>query len=251
MIDAIKLVLPGSFPFLIIGSLMCLVSLYGPPRVRALGRGALALLLALYCVMSVPAAVDAFAWPLRGAYETPSAPGPDAPKLIVVLTGRCETTRVDGIRVDVTNPVTRLRVLETAVLFAHTHATVIVSGASPTGTPETETVRGELVRHGVPADRIQLESGSRTTHESALYVTRVLHGRPALLVTSAMHMRRAMRSFTKAGAHVIPVSAPDSFGEAEGGFASRLTPSLLAFQVGESAVYEYFGLAYYWSRGWV
>jgi uncharacterized SAM-binding protein YcdF (DUF218 family) len=142
-------------------------------------------------------------------------------------------------------------VIEAALVYFRTNATIIVSGASSTGTPETEIMKGELIQSGVPADRIVLESDSRDTHQSAIHVTRLLNGRQALLVTSAMHMRRAMGSFVKAGARVVAMPAPDAFNEVDGRFGTRLTPSLRALQVGESAVYEYFGLAYYWSHGWV
>jgi uncharacterized SAM-binding protein YcdF (DUF218 family) len=78
----------------------------------------------------------------------------------------------------------------------------------------------------------------------------LLNGRRALLVTSAMHMRRDIGSFPRAGARVVAVPAPDA-SELDGRLGTRLTPSLGAFPVGESAVYEYVGLAYYWSHGWV
>jgi uncharacterized SAM-binding protein YcdF (DUF218 family) len=71
----------------------------------------------------------------------------------------------------------------------------------------------ELLRFmGVPADAILEESRSRTTYENAVEAWRVLQPlgvRRILLVTSALHMPRAVGLFRRVGFDVVP--APTDF----------------------------------------
>lgn len=67
-----------------------------------------------------------------------------------------------------------------------------------------------LVDLGVARESILQESRSRTTVENALYVKPILevHGiSHALLVTSALHMPRAVAIFRAAGIDVVPASS--------------------------------------------
>lgn len=69
--------------------------------------------------------------------------------------------------------------------------------------PEAVFLRKELIRNGIPADKILVDDVSRNTRENALYTKRILDtlhaNRPSVLVTSAMHMRRCKLEFDKAG----------------------------------------------------
>lgn len=99
---------------------------------------------------------------------------------------------------------------------------------------------------GVPEEDILLEDRSRRTHENALRSRAVMRRegfQTALLVTSAMHMRRAMLTFERAGLRVFP--APVSPVEAS---VDDPIERLLVFR---AAVREYLGLAFYRSRGWI
>jgi uncharacterized SAM-binding protein YcdF (DUF218 family) len=67
-----------------------------------------------------------------------------------------------------------------------------------------------LIDLGVARESILQESRSRNTVENALYVKPILeaHGiRRALLVTSALHMPRAVAIFRAAGIDVVPASS--------------------------------------------
>jgi uncharacterized SAM-binding protein YcdF (DUF218 family) len=69
---------------------------------------------------------------------------------------------------------------------------------------EADAVRRRIAQYGVPAERIIFENRSRNTFENALYSKPLLPDdrRPWLLVTSAMHMPRAMGVFRQAGVDV-------------------------------------------------
>ncbi len=75
------------------------------------------------------------------------------------------------------------------------------------GLTEAERARRFYDSMGVPAQRLILESASRTTHENAVLsaaVPGVDKTRPWLLITSAWHMPRSMATFEKAGWNVTP-----------------------------------------------
>ncbi|MBF0416017.1 MAG: YdcF family protein [Magnetococcales bacterium] len=89
---------------------------------------------------------------------------------------------------------------------------LILSGGNffpPYLTSEAEAMRIFMHDLGVPDNAMILEDRSRTTKENALYTLPMLqerHIHSVLLVTSAMHMRRALLLFNTAGIQVIPTA---------------------------------------------
>ncbi len=86
---------------------------------------------------------------------------------------------------------------------------LVLSGGTvhPGEAPEAEVMRQFLGDMGVPASAMLLEGESTTTTENAADTARLLrpHGiRRILLVTSALHMRRARGLFERAGFDVVP-----------------------------------------------
>jgi len=67
---------------------------------------------------------------------------------------------------------------------------------------------GEYLQNLLPADQFMVETKSRNTWENALYSRPLLENptrdNPAILVTSAFHMRRSIGCFQKAGIPVVP-----------------------------------------------
>ncbi len=74
--------------------------------------------------------------------------------------------------------------------------------------PESFFLRTQFIANGVNDSDIIIESRSRNTYENAVYSKRItdsLHLQPPfILVTSAMHMRRSLSVFKKAGFTCIP-----------------------------------------------
>jgi uncharacterized SAM-binding protein YcdF (DUF218 family) len=84
---------------------------------------------------------------------------------------------------------------------------VILSGTPPV---ETEAMLDLATTLGVPAERVVRETRSLNTRENALQSAAILreHGVEAVvLVTSASHLRRAVKDFEAAGIQVIPAAA--------------------------------------------
>ena len=144
------------------------------------------------------------------------------------------------------NATTRGRVAWAAELYTRgLGGQLVVSGGPrrpgrPPSGPAMKALAAEL---GVPAERIQIEGESSRTAENAeevaQFVRRAGDG-SILLVTSPLHMRRALLCFRKQGIEVGPAPAPGIEGE----------PPERASALSQ-ALHEYIGLVYYRFRGWI
>lgn len=115
---------------------------------------------------------------------------------------------------------------------------------------------------GVPPEAILLESNSRNTYENALYTRQILAGKgigEIILVTSAMHMPRALPLFEAQGLRVIPAPTDFLVSDAEWSHLWRggpvativnLVPDVEYMTYTTRAIKEYIGLVVYSVRGW-
>jgi uncharacterized SAM-binding protein YcdF (DUF218 family) len=110
-----------------------------------------------------------------------------------------------------------------------------------------------LVDLGVPRGAMLLESQSLTTHENALRTREVMQANGihrVLLVTSALHMRRAMAAFAAVGIDATP--APTDFEVVPPRQMTVLDwlPDAGALEGSTRAIKEYIGYWVYRLRGW-
>jgi uncharacterized SAM-binding protein YcdF (DUF218 family) len=108
-----------------------------------------------------------------------------------------------------------------------------------------------LANLGVDRMRITIESQSRTTFEDALYSAALLKPKPNerwLLVTSAMHMPRAVGCFRAAGFQVEPYPVEFMTRGRWGPFAQFATGSSALIEF-DRAAKEWVGLIAYWLMG--
>jgi uncharacterized SAM-binding protein YcdF (DUF218 family) len=101
---------------------------------------------------------------------------------------------------------------------------------------------------GLNQDNVLYEDRSSNTYENAVYTRNLVKpksGERWLLVTSAMHMPRAVGAFRRAGFPVI--SYPVNY-RTNGSLWSVSMPSnkLRALQLVDEATHEWLGLAVYW-----
>ena len=118
--------------------------------------------------------------------------------------------------------------------------------------PESETMKTALIQLGVPADRILLESTSRITRDQAVLtdtILRELGVSSFVLVTSDLHMRRALATFRHEGLRPVPAVARDPLGSQWIGLEWLPTPQGIEFA--QQIAHEYIGLAWYKLRGWI
>jgi uncharacterized SAM-binding protein YcdF (DUF218 family) len=72
------------------------------------------------------------------------------------------------------------------------------------GPKEAEEMKRLAVRLGVPDNEIMLEDRSRTTYENLVETRRLLGPKSVLLVTTAMHLPRAVALARKQGLEAVP-----------------------------------------------
>lgn len=119
--------------------------------------------------------------------------------------------------------------------------------------PEAELIADLLVEFGAPRSSLVLETKSRNTHENAINTAAIFrdHGwRHGVLVTSGIHMPRAMAAFRKQGMHLSAASR-DIHGMSINQFRpTDFLPDPGSLAKSSSAIREMIGLWIYRFRGW-
>lgn len=174
--------------------------------------GALFALLAAIWTVSTPA----FASWIWRAWEAqyPPIPLEQVPQAdaAIILGGMLGPSGPDFRQIDMGPAIDRLH-LGLRLYRAGKVRRLIVTGGDWLGRKdipqEADLARNVLEDWGVPREAVLAETASRNTRENAANVKRLLEAQgigSALLVTSAFHMPRAMRTFSAAGLDVTPVA---------------------------------------------
>jgi uncharacterized SAM-binding protein YcdF (DUF218 family) len=228
---------------LLLGGLLALTGWRRLGR-RLLGLGVVAVLL----VMVLPIS-DWLALPLESRFAAPE-PLPARVDGIVVLGGGVTESLMPVLGgAQLNEAADRLSAL---VILARRYpaARIVYSGGNATlagGAREADAVAALLAEMGIDTARIVFERDARTTYENAVLTKTVMSPRPGetwLLVTSAMHMPRAVGAFRRQG--WAPVPLPVDFvavGEPRFvGLAGSLGGALAGV---DHATHEWVGLAAY------
>jgi uncharacterized SAM-binding protein YcdF (DUF218 family) len=181
-------------------------------------------------------------------------------RVAIVLLGSGSFTAVDwaGNRAVIPDPIGLERALEAARLWALLDPAWVISSGGPASRGSSDFTSGEamrdaLVRLGVPASRVILKDDAADTHDEAQNVAGLLpglHVDHVVLVTSAVHMRRARATFRAAGVSVIPAPArEDEAGIL--GWRMKYLPSERGLYEASLTAHEVLGAAYYRLRGWL
>lgn len=188
---------------------------------------------------------------LRGALEAPYPPLPvqslPAAPVVVVLGGGVEPP-------DTRQGLPELhaaadRVWHAARVFhAGKAPLVLASGGGPGGLGAVSEAwaMGQLLQAlGVPAQAVLLEERSTNTRENARYTAELLQKRGitrVLLVTSALHMRRALAEFEAVGLQAQPAAADHEAEDTRGWPAwRRWLPDAGALEGSARAIKEWVG----------
>lgn len=241
---------------LLIGLALGVVWLLAAPASRG-PRRFLAALLVVYLGASMHAVTRIVSWPLRHSFRSfEPADAPSQPFAIVLLGSGARTVHGRDGKISMVTLGGAARVLEAARLFRVLNGPLIVSsGGPPPGrdmVPEAVTMQTALVELGVPRERIVLESASHVTHDEAMITAGMLRERgihACVLVTSDVHMRRALGTFRHEGLDARPAVARDPL-DAQRPLLSWL-PTPQGMEYSREVVHDYVGLAWYWWRGWI
>lgn len=239
-----------SIALIIIGLFACLL------RLRKLGKFIIACGLVWVLAWSLPVTSLWLGGALEQRYphlDPKEAPTADA---IVVLGGNTGNGRANWFL-----PYDR----ETAIVRVDTATQLYLAGRAPVmmlsgGAREGDVSEAQGMAHaarqqGVPESALIIENASRTTYENAMLTEDEMqaHGiKKILLVTSALHMPRAMAAFAKQGVtKAIAAPNPPQIVWPEDSSLSLWLPNQRAFEASRSIIKEYAGLFVYWLRGWV
>ena len=219
-------------------------------------RGGLAaafgfLALAILVTASLPVVSDALVFSLEREY--PPADPATAPTAgaIVVLGGSLAPgapPRRGPELVDASD-----RILHAARLYRAGKAPLVIpSGGrlpwSVAARTEAAEIADLLVEWGVPRTAILEEGKARTTSENAVEMGKLLRARGirrVLLVTSSLHMRRALASFRAEGLEPIPSPCDALVVSPKPREALDWVPRPDSLEKTHVALWEYLGLAYY------
>lgn len=250
--------IPGTLSFLLLGMTLGLLLAIGPRLFRPFGWIALALLVVSYWALSMPLVADLLATRFRGVAAT-AASDPRPPcDAILVLGAGVVTYSLNGSIASVPDRQTIFNAFEGARLFKALPkpVPVVASGGVVDERwqkePEAGVIRDLLVKAGVPAASIALDSRSRTTHEQGINLSALAkreHWQHPCVIAPTVQMPRALASFRSEGVSPIGVEAP--FRSDDGAEQSVWLPSGDALDVSARALYDYLAWFYYRSRGWL
>lgn len=207
--------------------------------------------------LSTPAGSTILSAPLaRGWRQVASREEAAGARVVVVLGGGITSHTSDALAIDDV-AASALRVIEGARVYRVLDApSIVVSGGNTSRLdpprPEAAAFRDALIRFGIPASTIVLEAESTTTREEAVILARTFKASgttPFVLVTSPVHMPRAMAAFRAVGLDPIP-SASRLRDQPDDTFWTPM-PDRRSLEISDAATYEYVAWIYYWLRGWV
>jgi len=248
---------PGSIGFLVAGVVVGVLFLF-VRRLERLARWWLMALSVLYIVLAIPVVSWSLERGRTSEYRPIEKPGDAAgASAVVVLGNGIVSYQYDGLAVESLTRRTAYNAIEGARLYRLLHPDLVIASGGLANPErllrnEGEAVRDALVALGVPRDVIATETRSTNTAEQAAFVTPLLKGYTRFaLVTTPIHMPRAMALFRSRGLH--PVAAPShiAYGGELRDSPARFLPSSNSLRASELSLYEYLGLAYARTRGWL
>jgi uncharacterized SAM-binding protein YcdF (DUF218 family) len=230
--------------------------LWARPTSRPALRGLL-IVAVVYGCASVHVVSYGFEQLLLGRYRPLTAADVPSGRVAVIVLGAGGFTARDwdNASYSVVGTISAERVREAARVYDLVDPEwVIASGGrlesdepdSPTGI----AMRQALIDQGVVADRILLMTEARNTYEEATALKPLLRrigADYAVLVTSSVHMRRAMGTFKAGGVSVIPAIARNTSLDSD--WSDWWLPSESGLQEAGAIAHEYVGIVEYLALG--
>jgi uncharacterized SAM-binding protein YcdF (DUF218 family) len=165
-----------------------------------------------------------------------------APQAIVVLSGGLDREPAAASDLNSLATSTIRRLVAGSDLYAMTPgATLYLSGGGPFGISESEVMRDLAQRLGIAPSAIHIETTSQNTLENARDLQRISPAPPRRiwLVTSALHLPRALHTFAAAGFDPCGYPADSQYIAPDG--PGYLLPQASAAKKSEAALHEIIG----------
>lgn len=175
--------------------------------------------------------------------------------VIVIFGGNTQANRANWFEShDRTTAVDRIDLAE-ALYLAGRAPRILISGSALDGkVSEAQMIARLLRQRGVPDSALLLENNSRNTYENARYTDIIMRGqklKSALLVTSALHMPRALASLEKRGIQVTAAGGKPQIVLPLNSGLEPWQPHFRSLEASRTIIKEYMGLFGYWVRGWL
>jgi uncharacterized SAM-binding protein YcdF (DUF218 family) len=120
---------------------------------------------------------------------------------------------------------------------------------------ESTLLKPFLLKIGIPAQDILIDSLSDNTRQNALNSSKILNkqfpGGKFLLITSALHMRRSVGCFNKVNVHTTPYATNKITGERKYYFDYLFIPNNDALNSWSALAHEFFGYVIYAVMGYL
>jgi uncharacterized SAM-binding protein YcdF (DUF218 family) len=228
--------------FILLSLFFCAFFLFRRQTGAALTNLFLAILMWL---LSISPVSDALLRGLESGYAMPDNPHGD---VIVLLGGGIYENVEDLTGKGIPSGEMMGRLVTAVRLQKRLGVPIIVSGGKvfDNMAPEAEVDKRFLVDLGVPPGKIILEDKSRDTIENAINTKKIcdrMGFRKPILVTSAVHMKRSLFSFRKAGLTVVPLPANFRTWNRRKYYWHDYLPE--DFSAAQAAAHECLGLLYY------
>lgn len=208
----------------------------------------LSTVVAALCVVGMtPWAANGLLAAIERRVEVPATCQTDPPQQAVLLSGGLARPPIDAHDHGALTRSSHERVAVAAQLLrARPQTRMLITGGGPFTVPEAAVMASLLQQLGIAPPRVTVEPLAFTTWDNAIEARRY---RPALpdriwLVTSPLHMPRAMRAFERAGFLVCPLPTPSEY-LPPGGSIGYYLPQSSAVQKTEQSVHELIGMVLY------
>jgi len=111
---------------------------------------------------------------------------------------------------------------------------------------ESETIKSFLINNNIPKKDILIESESKNTRENALFTAKLIRRNSKnLLITSAIHMKRSMLCFEKAGINVVAFPVDNTMTYSSKNIEHIILPKARVLEYWEEFIHEIIGYQIY------
>ena len=232
---------------LLLALLLWLLWRWLPRWLRAIGISGLA----IAGVLATPLGANALVAAVESRAPTPADCSGAPPSSIVLLGGGVLVSTRDPLDYRVLSPPSIQRIFAAARLARQQpNAPIIITGDSFWGVPESTLMARLLIELGIASERIREEPTARTTWQNAQFTATLQppSDRRIWLVTSALHLPRALYAFQQAGFDTCTWPADSRYAGWIGW--GYLLPSSSAIVKSEAALHELLG-EFAYRHGWL
>ena len=204
----------------------------------------------IFAVGSLPVA-RWIALPLEQRFPPFTASDADIAGIIVLGAGYAQVSDLTGMPVTEASGGRLVKLIELAEAYPRARLAYTGGGSPTLAITEAERAARDLTRVGFDVGRVVFEGRSRNTYDNALFTKEMLSPQPGdrwVIVTSAIHMPRAVGAFRAAGWEVIPAPVEYLFGPVSNFEWGTFHP-VRQFLWVSRITHEWIGLVAYWALG--